>query len=51
MATYSQQILVDNVFYFFKKELGRGTFGVVYLYESKDGKKLVSKIFKGANNT
>jgi hypothetical protein len=50
-VTYSQNILVDNVFYYFKKELGRGTFGVVYLYESKDGKKLVSKIFKGANNT
>ena len=39
------------MFYYFKKELGRGTFGVVYLYESKDGKKLVSKIFKGANIT
>jgi hypothetical protein len=45
VATYSQQILVDNVFYFYKKELGRGTFGVVYLYESKDGKKIVIKIF------
>ena len=50
-ATYSQSILVDNMFYYFKKELGRGSFGVVYLYESKTGKKLVSKIFKqGINN-
>jgi serine/threonine protein kinase len=39
------------VFYHYKKELGRGSFGVVYLYESKDGNKLVNKIFKGAINT
>jgi predicted Ser/Thr protein kinase len=39
------------VFYYFKKELGRGAFGVVYLYEAKNGKKLVSKIFKGGINT
>ena len=50
-VAYSESILVDNVFYYFKKELGRGTFGVVYLYESKTGKKLVNKIFKGGINT
>jgi predicted Ser/Thr protein kinase len=39
------------MFYYFKKELGRGAFGVAYLFESKTGKKLVIKIFKQGINT
>jgi hypothetical protein len=50
-VAYGESILVDNVFYYFKKELGRGAFGVVFLYESKDGKKIVSKIFKQGIST
>jgi serine/threonine protein kinase len=50
-VTYEKSILVDNLFYHFIKELGRGAFGVVYLYESKEGKKIVSKIFKQGINT
>ena len=42
---YGQEILVDKMYYTFKKELGRGAFGIVCLYESKTGKKLVKKIF------
>ena len=48
---YSQEILVDNIFYNFKKELGKGALGVVCLYESKTGNKLVSKIFKKGIST
>jgi serine/threonine protein kinase len=39
------------VSYYFKKELGRGCIADVYLYEAKNGHKLVKKIFKGAINT
>ena len=45
-ATNIDIIYVNQALFQFKQELGRGPFGLVYLYESETGYQLVSKIFK-----
>jgi RIO-like serine/threonine protein kinase len=38
--------MIKDEYYSYKMELGQGSFGVVYLFESDTGKKVAVKTFK-----